>query len=216
MEKKIIYEKNGCRLYGVVTTEVSRQRVGVRIYEVNARDQMSDSLDFKRSEVIASSSKLNQILDFEICLTEKELALVINECQKLVNGKNSFENVDERWTLKEVYKAFCEYARRKNAKEICLTDDIVMVPAVVVTENFLNIRTTEFENVMTEIPETEGYEKLDILKAFKMMDVLETDKGRAYDKKVSMNRKKINCYRIEIIDIKENEESSKKEKKNEK
>lgn len=206
-----LFEKNGFKLYAVMTTEASKQRVGVTIYELNAQGKMSESVTFKRSEIMRNSSRLSKLLDFGICLTEEELEIVIEKCLNLLNSKNVHANVDERSTIEEVYCAFCEYAKSADLKEIHVTDSIRLMPQAVVNDNFLDIQTKDFENVMKGIEETEGYKKLEILKAFKFMGVLQTDNGRAYDKKVAVNGKKVNCYRIEVSDFTDDGKSSKEE-----
>lgn len=216
MNKKVLYEKNGCKLYAVVTTEASMQRVAVTVYEMNEQGRMSVPITLKRSEIMKKSSKLSDLLDFGICLTEEELNTVIEQCLKLLDSEKVHTNVDERSTIEEIYYAFCKYAKRSDLKEIFVTNNLRLMPQAVVSNNFLDIQTKAFEGILEEIEETAGYRKLEILKAFKLMGVLQTDKDRAYDKKVTVNGKKINCYRITVSELTENEENKKEEGETEK
>lgn len=211
-----LFEKNGFKLCAVVTTEASKQRVGVTIYEVNELGKMSVPVTFKRSEIMKKSSSLNLLLDFGICLTEDEFEAVIEKCINLLNSEKASINLDNRSTSDELYRGFCEYAKDTRQKEIYVTDSIKVMPKAVADREFLDIQTKEFEYVMEEIPETEGYKKIEILKVFKFMGVLQTDKGRAYDKKVALNGKKVNCYRIMMSDFIDTEENSKEKGKTEK
>lgn len=216
MNEKVLITKKGYELRCVKTGEGSTLRMGVDIYQVSKNGNRSVPISISRAEIVTGSKSLNKLLDFSICLDDREFKQVVANLKGLVSQIDILLNVDERATPNELYEAFCEYGKDKKIEAVALklTEKIEILPKAFLTKGGLNIQTTQFENVMQEIEETQGYKKLEILKTLKFMGVLENGEGRAYDKKISVLSRKINCYRImlpRVIDKEKGEESAKKE-----
>lgn len=201
MSKKTLMTKNGIKLIGKVVTEGSMQRVAVQVYQISKSGEISVPNIFQRSELLKKSKALQELLNLSICLTEEELDEVIAKAVTMLESPDKVEeaeNIDTMSTPSQLYKAICEYGQYITSNPIIPQTEEETKQMVWVDKDVLNIRTSDFADFLKDIPEADGYKKIEILKCLKLLGALETDAGRAYDKKVSRDNQKFNCYRIQM------------------
>lgn len=201
MTKKILMRKGNQKLIGVVITEGSKQRIAVMLYQESKNGEISVPSIIQRSELLKKSKALQDLLNLSICLTEEELDEVIEKAKVLLETADQtedVENMDDRSTPSQLYRAICEHGKEVTSELILDKEDEEPRWQIWLDGNYVNIRTSDFDDFIKEIPESEGYKRTDILRSLKLLGVLDTDIGRAYDKKVSKNNHKVNCYRIAL------------------
>lgn len=198
MNKKKLKEKNGYKLFAVAITEGSKQRVGVMFYQVNKAGEMSVPTIIQRVDLLKKSKALQELLNLGICLTEEELDEVIEKAKALLESADQADDIDTRSTPSQLHKAICEHGKEVTSELILNKEDEEPKWMVWLDKDYLNIRTSDFNDFIKGIPEADEFKRADILRSLKLMGVLDTDVGRAYDKKVSKNNQKLNCYRIAL------------------
>ena len=205
MSKNVLIRKNGNKLIGKVVKNGAMQRVSVMVYQINKAGEISVPSTFQRSELLKRSKPLQDLLNLSICLTEEELNEVIEKAIAMLAEPDKVaeaENIDEKSTPRQLYVAICDYGKQLTSNPIIPETEEEPKQMIWLDKDFLNIRTSDFEDFLKEIPEADEYKKTDILRSLKLLGVLDTDSGRAYDKKVSKGGQKINCYKIQMPDTK--------------
>lgn len=201
MSKNVLIRKNGNKLIGKVVKNGAMQRVSVMVYQINKAGEISVPSTFQRSELLKRSKPLQDLLNLSICLTEEELNEVIEKAIAMLAEPDKVaeaENIDEKSTPRQLYEAICDYGKQLTSNPIIPETEEEPKQMIWLDKDFLNIRTSDFSDFLKEIPEADEYKKTEVLKCLKLLGVLETDAGRAYDKKVSKDNCKFNCYRIQM------------------
>lgn len=201
MTKKILMKKGDQKLMAQVVNESSKQRVGVMLYQVNKAGEVSIPTTVQRADLLKKSKTLQDLLNLSICLTEEELDAVIEKATAMLESPDQVgeaENIDAQATPRQLYKAICGHGKEVVAELILNKEDEEPKWQIWLDKEYLCIRTSDFGDFLKEIPEADEYKKTDILRSLKLLGVLDTDSGRAYDKKISKDGQKINCYRIQM------------------
>lgn len=201
MTKKILMKKGDQKLMAQVVNESSKQRVGVMLYQVNKAGEVSIPTTVQRADLLKKSKTLQDLLNLSICLTEEELDAVIEKATAMLESPDQVgeaENVDSQATPSQLYRAICEYGKEVVSNPIIPQTENEPKRMIWIDGNYLNVRTSDFNDFIKGVPEADEYKKTDILRSLKLLGVLDTDSGRAYDKKISTDGQKINCYRIQM------------------
>lgn len=201
MTKKILMRKGNQKLIGVVITEGSKQRIAVMLYQESKNGEISVPTIIQRSELLKKSKALQDLLNLSICLTEEELDEVVEKAKVLLETADQtedVENMDDRSTPSQLYRAICEYGKEVVSNLIIEKEAEEPKWMIWLDRDYLCIRTSDFADFIKGVTEADEYRKPDILRSLKLLGVLDTDIGRAYDKKVSKGNKKLNCYRIAL------------------
>ena len=201
MSKKVLMRKNGYKLIGKVVKNGAMQRVSVMVYQINKAGEISVPSTLQRLELLKRSKPLQDLLNLSICLTEEELNEVIEKAIAMLAEPENIaeaENIDEKSTPRQLYEAICDYGKQLTSNPIIPETEEEPKQMIWLDKDFLNIRTSDFSDFLKDIPEADEYKKTEVLKCLKLLGVLETDAGRAYDKKISKDGQKINCYRIQM------------------
>lgn len=201
MTKKILIKKGNKKLIAQVVNESSKQRVSVMLYQESKSGEISVPTVIQRSDLLRKSKTLQELLNLSICLSEDELDKVIEKAINLLESADKVddaENIDSQATPSQLYRAICEYGKEVVSNPIIPQTEDEPKQMIWIDSNYLNIRTSDFSDFLKEIPEADEYKRADILRSLKLLGVLDTDAGRAYDKKVSKSGQKHNCYRIQL------------------
>lgn len=201
MTKKILMKKGDQKLMAQVVNESSKQRVGVMLYQVNKAGEVSIPTTVQRADLLKKSKTLQDLLNLSICLTEEELDAVIEKASAMLESPDQVdkaENIDSQATPSQLYRAICEYGKEVVSNPIIPQTENEPKRMIWIDGNYLNVRTSDFNDFIKGVPEADEYKKTDILRSLKLLGVLDTDSGRAYDKKISTDGQKINCYRIQM------------------
>lgn len=201
MTKKILMRKGNQKLIGVVITEGSKQRIAVMLYQESKNGEISVPTIIQRSELLKKSKALQDLLNLSICLTEEELDEVVEKAKVLLETADQtedVENMDDRSTPSQLYRAICERGKEVVSNLIIEKEAEEPKWMIWLDRDYLCIRTSDFADFIKGVTEADEYRKTDILRSLKLLGVLDTDSGRAYDKKISTDGQKINCYRIQM------------------
>ena len=201
MIKKSLIRKGNQKLIGVVITEGSKQRIAVMLYQESKNGEISVPTIIQRSELLKKSKALQDLLNLSICLTEEELDEVVEKAKVLLETADQtedVENMDDRSTPSQLYRAICERGKEVVSNLIIEKEAEEPKWMIWLDRDYLCIRTSDFADFIKGVTEADEYRKPDILRSLKLLGVLDTDIGRAYDKKVSKGNKKLNCYRIAL------------------
>lgn len=194
-------KKGDQKLMAQVVNESSKQRVGVMLYQVNKAGEVSIPTTVQRADLLKKSKTLQDLLNLSICLTEEELDAVIEKASAMLESADKVddaENIDSQATPSQLYRAICEYGKEVVSNPIIPQTEDEPKQMIWIDGNYLNVRTSDFNDFIKGVPEADEYKKTDIFRSLKLLGVLDTDAGRAYDKKVSKGNKKYNCYRIQM------------------
>lgn len=205
MTKKILMKKGDQKLMAQVVNESSKQRVGVMLYQVNKAGEVSIPTTVQRADLLKKSKTLQDLLNLSIRLSEDELDKVIEKAINLLESADKVdeaENIDSQATPSQLYRAICEYGKEVVSNPIIPQTENEPKQMIWIDGNYLNVRTSDFNDFIKGVPEADEYKKTDILRSLKLLGVLDTDSGRAYDKKISTDGQKINCYRIQMSETK--------------
>ena len=205
MTKKILIKKGNKKLIAQVVNESSKQRVSVMLYQESKNGEVSVPIIVQRADLLKKSKNLQDLLNLSICLSEDELDKVIEKAINLLESADKVddaENIDSQATPSQLYRAICEYGKEVTSELIIDKESEEPKQMIWIDGNYLIIRTSDFNDFIKGVPEADEYKKKDILRSLKLLRVLDTDSGRAYDKKVSKDGQKINCYRIQMSETK--------------
>lgn len=201
MTKKILIKKGNKKLIAQVVNESSKQRVSVMLYQESKNGEVSVPIIVQRADLLKKSKNLQDLLNLSICLSEDELDKVIEKAINLLESADKVddaENIDSQATPSQLYRAICEYGKEVVSNPIIPQTEDEPKQMIWIDGNYLNVRTSDFNDFIKGVPEADEYKKTDIFRSLKLLGVLDTDAGRAYDKKVSKGNKKYNCYRIQM------------------
>lgn len=190
------------QVYAVVTRDISSTRVSVDIYVLNPKEEMSDIITIPRKDIKDAKKKWwNFFYDLEGDFTRDDVDTIKNE---ILNISNDFQNASlyqNKATMKEIHKAVSDYIV-ENAEDL----EINSCPDVFIKDKVGFMTTSRMDEFVLN-NKSLGFKRLDILKRLKIMGALQPENTRPYDVLVNIGGEKKRYYRIELIEVTEEEEA---------
>ena len=190
------------QVYAVVTRDISSTRVSVDIYVLNPKEEMSDIITIPRKDIKDAKKKWwNFLYDLEGDFTRDDVDTIKNEILKISNDFQNASLYQNKATMKEIHKAVSDYIV-ENAEDL----EINSCPDVFIKDKFGFMTTSRMDEFVLN-NKSLGFKRLDILKRLKIMGALQPENTRPYDVLVNIGGEKKRYYRIELIEVTEEEEA---------
>lgn len=199
--KKIYTNARGYEVHAVKLCETNSKRMSIMLYTVDPDGRMSEPVTITRKDIIKKKDICDLLYDFEGDFTEDDIKEVKSELQCMLKEGDCCE-IQSKATPAELHVAISRYIF-DNAEKL---DDNPKAE-IFIKEGDGYLKTTKIEEFIKEYKESTGYSKRqDVLKLLKIMGVLKNANNRSYDMVVSMAGEKIRYYKLELADIKEDEQ----------
>lgn len=190
------------QVYAVVTRDISSTRVSVDIYVLNPKEEMSDIITIPRKDIKDAKKKWwNFLYDLEGDFTRDDVDTIKNEILKISNDFQNASLYQNKATMKEIHKAVSDYIV-ENAEDL----EINSCPDVFIKDKVGFMTTSRMDEFVLN-NKSLGFKRLDILKRLKIMGALQPENTRPYDVLVNIGGEKKRYYRIELIEVTEEEEA---------
>lgn len=190
------------QVYAVVTRDISSTRVSVDIYVLNPKEEMSDIITIPRKDIKDEKKKWwNFFYDLEGDFTRDDVDTIKSEILKISNDFQNASLYQNKATMKEIHKAVSDYIV-ENAEDL----DINSCPDVFIKDK-VGFMTTSMMDEFVLNNKSLGFKRLDILKRLKIMGALQPENTRPYDVLINIGGEKKRYYRIELIEVNEEEEA---------
>lgn len=190
------------QVYAVVTRDISSTRVSVDIYVLNPKEEMSDIITIPRKDIKDAKKKWwNFLYDLEGDFTRDDVDTIKNEILKISNDFQNASLYQNKATMKEIHKAVSDYIV-ENAEDL----EINSCPDVFIKDKVGFMTTSRMDEFVIN-NKSLGFKRLDILKRLKIMGALQPENTRPYDVLVNIGGEKKRYYRIELIEVTEEEEA---------
>lgn len=190
------------QVYAVVTRDISSTRVSVDIYVLNPKEEMSDIITIPRKDIKDEKKKWwNFLYDLEGDFTRDDVDTIKSEILKISNDFQNASLYQNKATMKEIHKAVSDYIV-ENAEDL----DINSCPDVFIKDK-VGFMTTSMMDEFVLNNKSLGFKRLDILKRLKIMGALQPENTRPYDVLINIGGEKKRYYRIELIEVNEEEEA---------
>lgn len=190
------------QVYAVVTRDISSTRVSVDIYVLNPKEEMSDIITIPRKDIKDEKKKWwNFLYDLEGDFTRDDVDTIKSEILKISNDFQNASLYQNKATMKEIHKAVSDYIV-ENAEDL----DINSCPDVFIKDK-VGFMTTSMMDEFVLNNKSLGFKRLDILKRLKIMGALQPENTRPYDVLINIGGEKKRYYRIELIEVTEEEEA---------
>lgn len=190
------------QVYAVVTRDISSTRVSVDIYVLNPKEEMSDIITIPRKDIKDEKKKWwNFLYDLEGDFTRDDVDTIKSEILKISNDFQNASLYQNKATMKEIHKAVSDYIV-ENAEDL----DINSCPDVFIKDKVGFMTTSRMDEFVLN-NKSLGFKRLDILKRLKIMGALQPENTRPYDVLINIGGEKKRYYRIELIEVTEEEEA---------
>lgn len=190
------------QVYAVVTRDISSTRVSVDIYVLNPKEEMSDIITIPRKDIKDEKKKWwNFLYDLEGDFTRDDVDTIKSEILKISNDFQNASLYQNKATMKEIHKAVSDYIV-ENAEDL----DTNSCPDVFIKDKVGFMTTSRMDEFVLN-NKSLGFKRLDILKRLKIMGALQPENTRPYDVLINIGGEKKRYYRIELIEVTEEEEA---------
>lgn len=190
------------QVYAVVTRDISSTRVSVDIYVLNPKEEMSDIITIPRKDIKDAKKKWwNFFYDLEGDFTRDDVDTIKDEILKISNDFQNASLSQNKATMKEIHKAVSDYIV-ENAEDL----EINSCPDVFIKDKVGFMTTSRMDEFVLN-NKSLGFKRLDILKRLKIMGALQPENTRPYDVLITIGGEKKRYYRIELLEVTEEEEA---------
>lgn len=197
----LIYQnERGYKVFAALSSETATKRLAVEMYLEFPDGTITDIFTIRRSAILTKRNTFDFLFDLEARFDEEEVLQISTLLENFVDGNVETVGVGTKMEILELWEHVSEHIR-KNAKGIEENPDTT----IIIKDGYGYIGTEMFGAYVKEHKEELGYSKLEILRRFKILGLLETDKAR-YDKQVRVNGKVKRFFIIKLADCKKKKE----------
>ena len=152
-------------MFEVQDSGTMRNSYGILIESPNG--EVSDITYLKKSQILKSKSAFDFIFDFKGDFDKTDIDGVKAAFMQHL-GKAKGVDFSTKSPIEQVYQELCQYVHDHEGERV-----------VSMSDGYCNIDTKEFENIINKFDF--GYKRLEILRMFKLIGILRTNKDRPYD-----------------------------------
>lgn len=207
-----LYEKSQHKILGRVERDGATLRLSVLVAVQIPDGRVSDEVVVQKSKFLKYGiGTLDWLKGYAVVLDEEDLKIIKREIEKLLTEipKDILET-SEKATKEEVFDKLQEFLKDKINEQRKVNEEVkknrleFIVPQYFTKNDKVYIKTTEFCTFINENKDF-GWSRMEVLKFLKRKGLLETGKGRTYDKKVKFNGVTKNYYVLKMpLDENEN------------
>lgn len=197
----ILYEKNQHKILGRVERDGATLRLSVLVAVQIPDGRISDDVVIQKSKILNHGiGALDWLNGYGVVFNEDDFKIIKREIEKLLTAlpKDILET-SEKATKEEVFDKLQEFLKDKINEQRKINEQVkknrleFIVPEYFTKDDKIYIKTTAFSTFINENKDMEWNRK-EVLKLLKRKGLLETGKGRTYDKKIKFNGIPTNYY----------------------
>lgn len=197
----LIYQnERGYKVFATLSSEIATKRLAVEMYVEFPDGTITDIFTIRRSAILTKRNTFDFLFDFEARFDEQEVLLITTVIENFVESSVETVGIGTKMEINELWEHVSEYIRN-NAKSVEENPDT----RIIVKDGYGYIGTEMFDAYVKKHKEELGYSKFEILRRFKILGLLETNKGRN-DKQVYVNGKVSRYLVMKLADCKEKKE----------
>lgn len=196
MNATLIYTNNwDFKVYmsGLTDAATKKQTIGISV--VDPEGNMSNMHMIKKSKIIESKNAFDFMFDFEGDFERSDIININEIAKKLINNHTiHYVNVSEQVTVNEAIRRLCKYVKENEIEDcVYVSHEKEERDGKEIQVDYYNIDiNNKFPSIIEKLEL--GYKKLDLLKHFKVLEILKVNENRAYDyRRYDKNK---NAYRV--------------------